>query len=140
MNPLVKRLMGKNCCVGIYVQIKRYAIAFVSFAVLLIIATWKRKSWLLKAWMAITCVCTFSDLRSILFDVMVGSFDVGLAFAIISFAGNVLCLAAVYYFEQHLSEERARLYQQTWITTDETRKNGGYDSDIDTEDADEIQV
>ena len=108
--------------------------------VLLLIATWKRKSWLLKTWMAITSVCTFSDLRSVLFDLMVGSIDIGLAFAVISLIGNLGCLATVFYFERHLVEEKARVFQQTWITTDETRKNGGFESDADTEDAEEIQV
>jgi hypothetical protein len=90
--------------------------------------------------MAITCVCTFSDLRSVLFDLMVGSIDIGLAFAVLSLMGNLACLVAVFYFEKHLAEEKDRLFQQTWITTDEARKNSGYESDIDTEDADEVQV
>ena len=113
---------------------------FFYIPVLLLIATWKRKSWLLKTWMAITSVCTFSDLRSVLFDLMVGSIDIGLAFAVISLIGNLGCLATVFYFERHLVEEKARVFQQTWITTDETRKNGGFESDADTEDAEEIQV
>ena len=115
-------------------------ILFFYIPVLLLIATWKRKSWLLKTWMAITSVCTFSDLRSVLFDLMVGSIDIGLAFAVISLIGNLGCLATVFYFERHLVEEKARVFQQTWITTDETRKNGGFESDADTEDAEEIQV
>ena len=90
--------------------------------------------------MAITSVCTFSDLRSVLFDLMVGSIDIGLAFAVTSLIGNLGCLATVFYFERHLVEEKARVFQQTWITTDETRKNGGFESDADTEDAEEIQV
>ena len=90
--------------------------------------------------MAITCVCTFSDLRSVLFDLMVGSIDIGLGFSVISLAGNLACLVTVFYFERHLIQEKSRVFQQTWITTEETRKNGGYESDADTEDAEEIQV
>lgn len=71
---------------------------------------------------------------------MVGSIDIGLAFAVLSLMGNLACLVAVFYFEKHLAEEKDRLFQQTWITTDEARKNSGYESDIDTEDADEVQV
>lgn len=72
---------------------------------------------------------------------MVGSIDVGLAFSLISLLGNVGCLITVYYFERHLAEEKAKLFQQTWITTEETRKNAGYQSDIeDMEDAEEVQV
>lgn len=113
----------------------------VFVAAILVIATWKRKSWLLKTWMAITSICTFSDLRSVLFDLMVGSIDVGLAFSLISLVGNLASLVTVFYFERFLAEEKARIFQQTWITTDETRKNAGYQSDIeDMEDAEEVQV
>ena len=42
-----------------------------TLTVILIIAAWTRKSWLLKTWMAITSICAFSDLRSVLFDLMV---------------------------------------------------------------------
>ena len=127
-NLFIKLLKNKHVKFSYYVP------------VLLLIATWKRKSWLLKTWMAITSVCTFSDLRSVLFDLMVGSIDIGLAFAVISLVGNLGCLVTVFYFERHLVEEKARVFQQTWITTDETRKNGGFESDADTEDAEEIQV
>ena len=114
---------------------------FVCFSVMLVLATWKRKGWLLKTWMAITCICTFSDLRSVLFDLMVGSVDVGLAFALVSLLANIVCLITVFYFERHLAEEKARLYQQTWITTDDSRKNAGFESDVeDLEEADEVQV
>lgn len=52
-----------------------------------------------------------------------------------------MCLLIIFYFERHLAEEKSRLLQQTWITTEETRKNAGFESDIDdTEDAEEIQV
>ena len=72
---------------------------------------------------------------------MVGSVDIGLAFALISLLGNVGCLLAVFYFERHLAEEKTRIFQQTWITTEETRKNAGYDTDVeDIEDAEEVQV
>ena len=113
----------------------------IFFSVLLVIATWKRKGWLLKTWLAITSICAFSDLRSVLFDLMVGSVDIGLAFAVISLVGNLGCLVIVFYFERHVAEEKARIFQQTWITTEETRKNAGYESDIDDmEDAEEVQV
>lgn len=116
-------------------------ILFAFVAAILVIATWKRKSWLLKTWMAITSICTFSDLRSVLFDLMVGSIDVGLAFSLISLVGNLASLVTVFYFERFLTEEKARIFQQTWITSDETRKNAGYQSDIeDMEDAEEVQV
>ena len=72
---------------------------------------------------------------------MVGSIDIGLAFSIISLMANIACLLIVFYFERHLLEERTRILQQTWITTDETRKNAGFESDIDdTEEAEEVQV
>ena len=72
---------------------------------------------------------------------MVGSVDIGLAFALISLIGNLGCLIIVFYFERHVAEEKARIFQQTWITTEETRKNAGYESDIDDmEDAEEVQV
>ena len=90
--------------------------------------------------MAITSVCTFSDLRSVLFDLMVGSIDIGLGFALISLLGNIASIVIVFYFERHLAEEKAKIFQQTWITTDETMKNGGFESDAETEDADEVQV
>ena len=122
-----------------FLGIVRILFAFV--AAILVIATWKRKSWLLKTWMAITSICTFSDLRSVLFDLMVGSIDVGLAFSLISLVGNLASLVTVFYFERFLTEEKARIFQQTWITSDETRKNAGYQSDIeDMEDAEEVQV
>ena len=76
-----------------------------------------------------------------LFQFQVGSIDVGLAFSLISLLGNFACLLIIFYFERHLAEEKSRLLQQTWITTEETRKNAGFESDIDdTEDAEEIQV
>ena len=122
-----------------FLGIVRILFAFV--AAILVIDTWKRKSWLLKTWMAITSICTFSDLRSVLFDLMVGSIDVGLAFSLISLVGNLASLVTVFYFERFLTEEKARIFQQTWITSDETRKNAGYQSDIeDMEDAEEVQV
>ena len=72
---------------------------------------------------------------------MVGSVDIGLSFALISLIGNLGCLIIVFYFERHVAEEKARIFQQTWITTEETRKNAGYESDIDDmEDAEEVQV
>jgi hypothetical protein len=76
-----------------------------------------------------------------LFQFQVGSIDVGLAFSFISLLANFACLLIIFYFERHLAEEKSRLLQQTWITTEETRKNAGFESDIDdTEDAEEIQV
>ena len=111
------------------------------FRVILVIAAWTRKSWLLKTWMAVTSICAFSDLRSVLFDLMVGSIDVGLTFSLISLLANIACLLIIFYFERHLAEEKARILQQTWITTEETRKNAGFESDVeDTEDAEEVQV
>ena len=72
---------------------------------------------------------------------MVGSIDIGLAFALISLIGNMGCLVIVFYFERHVAEEKARIFQQTWITTEETRKNAGFESDIDDMDeAEEVQV
>jgi len=118
-----------------------FGVLYVLIDVLLVIATWKRKGWLLKTWLAITSICAFSDLRSVLFDLMVGSVDIGLSFALISLIGNLGCLIIVFYYERHVAEEKARIFQQTWITTEETRKNAGYESDIDDmEDAEEVQV
>ena len=60
-------LYRRHCCSN---ALKKVNINF-TLTVILIIAAWTRKSWLLKTWMAITSICAFSDLRSVLFDLMV---------------------------------------------------------------------
>ena len=85
---------------------------FVFFAVILVTATWLQNLICLRVWLVFTAIALISDVKSVIFDVVVGSFDFGLAAAVASTVVNSVTLVSVQAYSKNLKVVAKDRYRQ----------------------------
>ena len=78
----------------------------------LVTAAWLQNLICLRLWLVFTSIALISDVKSVIFDVVVGSFDFGLAAAVASTVVNSVTLVSVQAYSKNLKDVAKDRYRQ----------------------------